>query len=203
MFDIAPTMKYNPEIHHRRSIRLQGYDYSQPGAYFVTVCTYQKQCWFGEIHHGQMLLNQIGNIVVREWLKTSQIRPNFKLDEWVVMPNHLHGIIWTMESKTKAIAPKNGDKTNTDKKKLNRPSNSLESAIGGFKASVTKQINQFRHNTVIPIWQRNYYESIIRDEKALNLIREYIQHNPARWQEDPDNPQHHPDFSKCLLDLIF
>ncbi|MGK7926098.1 MAG: transposase [Spirulina sp.] len=196
-------MKYNPEIHRRRSIRLKGYDYAQPGAYFVTVCTYQKQCWFGEIRHDQIHLNQIGNIVVREWLKTSQIRPTFKLDEWIVMPNHLHGIVWIMESEIKAIATKNCDRTRQEKKKLNRPANSLGAMIGGFKASVTQQINQFRHNTAIPIWQRNYYESIIRDEEALNSIREYIKNNPKRWQEDPDNPQHHADFSEYLLDLVF
>ncbi|MDB9543479.1 hypothetical protein PN472_10030 [Microcystis aeruginosa CS-1036] len=86
-------MTFDPEKHHRRSIRLRNYDYSQPGAYFVTICTYQKQSWFGEIKNGQIYLNQLGKIVADEWLKTCKIRPNFKLDEWVIMPNHFHGIV--------------------------------------------------------------------------------------------------------------
>ncbi len=99
-----PAMKYNPEIHHRQSIRLRGYDYSQPGAYFVTICTYKKQCWFGEVRDGKMYRNQIGNLVAQEWLKSPQIRDNVKLDAWVVMPNHLHGIVWLIESNHKGAS---------------------------------------------------------------------------------------------------
>ena len=135
-------MKDNREIHHRRSIRLKGYNYSQPGADFISLCTYQRQCWFGEIYQAQMHLNQIGKIVEQEWLKSAQMRPNLKLDEWIIMPNHLHGIVW---------------------------------------------IVQCCNNNSIPIWQRNYYESIIRDEKGLNQIRESIQNNPLSWGEDIDN----------------
>jgi len=86
-------MKFDPEKHHRQSIRLRNYNYSQPGYYFLTICTYKKQCWFGEIKNDRMHLNQIGKIVANEWLNTPKIRPNFQLDEWVIMPNHLHGIV--------------------------------------------------------------------------------------------------------------
>jgi len=86
-------MKYDPERHHRRSIRLKGYDYSQPGLYFITLCTYRRQCWFGEIKRSRMHLNQIGKIVAREWLHSAQMRPTLQLDEWTIMPNHLHGIV--------------------------------------------------------------------------------------------------------------
>ena len=86
-------MKYNRQIHHRRSIRLKEYDYGQPGAYFITICTHNKQCWFGEIHNSRMSLNQFGKIVTQEWLRTAEIRPEVVLDEWIIMPNHLHGII--------------------------------------------------------------------------------------------------------------
>jgi REP element-mobilizing transposase RayT len=86
-------MNFNPQKHHRRSIRLKGYDYALPGAYFVTICTYQRQCWFGEILDGRMYLNQIGNVVAQEWVGSSQIRPGMKLDQWVIMPNHLHGLV--------------------------------------------------------------------------------------------------------------
>ena len=86
-------MIFDPEKHHRRSIRLKNYDYSQPGFYFLTICTYKRQSWFGEIKNDRMYLNQIGKIVAEEWLNTPKIRPNFLLDEWVIMPNHLHGIV--------------------------------------------------------------------------------------------------------------
>ncbi len=150
-------MKYNPEIHHRRSIRLKGYNYSQPGAYFITICTYQRQCWFGEIRNAQMKFNQIGKIVVQEWLRSEKIRPNFKLDEWIVMPNHLHGIVWIVESElgsqfnNKDVCNQgvcNMGVCNTPLRgKLQRRGNSLSSFIGGFKAAVTRPINQWRdHN---------------------------------------------------------
>ncbi len=86
-------MEYNRHIHHRRSIRLPGFDYRQSGAYFVTLCTHNKEYWFGEIIDSKMHLNQLGKIVAKEWLRTPQIRPETTLDEWVIMPNHLHGII--------------------------------------------------------------------------------------------------------------
>ena len=86
-------MKYNPQNHNRRSIRLPEYDYSQSGYYFITICTYQKQYLFGEIKDDRMILNQIGNIVVQEWLKSSEIRKEIQLDQWVLMPNHIHSIV--------------------------------------------------------------------------------------------------------------
>jgi putative transposase len=86
-------MKYDPNIHHRRSIRLPGYDYSQSGAYFVTICAYQRQCLFGDVVDGQMVLNQYGAIVADEWQKSSVIRREIELDAWMVMPNHFHGIV--------------------------------------------------------------------------------------------------------------
>ncbi len=90
-------MKYNPQDHNRQSIRLKGYDYSQSGAYFITICTYKKQCWLGEIHQGEMVFNQIGKIVAQEWLKSSEIRQEIELDQWIIMPNHLHGIVGSTE----------------------------------------------------------------------------------------------------------
>lgn len=86
-------MKYNPEKHHRRSIRLRGYDYSQPGAYFITICTKNRVCLFGDVVDGKMVMSPLGKIVADEWIKTGEIRHNVDLDEWVVMPNHFHGIL--------------------------------------------------------------------------------------------------------------
>lgn len=89
----SKSMKYNPDKHHRRSIRLPGYDYSQSGAYFVTICAYQRQCLFGNVVDGRMVLNQYGAIVADEWQKSSVIRQEIELDGWMVMPNHFHGIV--------------------------------------------------------------------------------------------------------------
>ena len=185
-------MKYNPEYHHRRSIRLQGYDYSQTGIYFVTICTHQRQCLFGEIRNGKMILNQIGKIVSQEWLKSAEIRQEITLDEWIIMPNHLHGIVAIDKKenyqgadhfkgedhfKGASLAPLQEDK---------RKPKSLSSFIGGFKSSVTKRIKPICDHSNPVIWQRNYYESIVRDENQLNQIREYIINNPQKWDEDPE-----------------
>ncbi|MBE9119009.1 transposase [Lusitaniella coriacea LEGE 07157] len=189
-------MKYDPERHHRRSIRLKEYDYSQPGLYFVTLCTYRQQCWFGEIQQAQIHLNQIGKIVAGEWLRSAQIRPTLQLDEWIIMPNHLHGIVGIVATESDIVKqPKPHE--------FRRSPNSLSSFIAGFKGSVTRQINQIRENTAIPIWQRNYYESIIRDENALDKIRDYIRNNPHQWEKDPDNPQNLQQFQEELLELPF
>jgi len=91
------TMVYNPDMHHRRSIRVKGYDYSSAGAYFVTLCTRNRQCLFGEIVGGEMCLNAMGKIVAEEWVKTGLIRQENELDAWVVMPNHLHGIVMVLD----------------------------------------------------------------------------------------------------------
>jgi REP element-mobilizing transposase RayT len=208
-------MTFDPEKHHRRSIRLRNYDYSQPGAYFVTICTYQKQSWFGEIKNGQIYLNQLGKIVADEWLKTCKIRPNFKLDEWVIMPNHFHGIV--------IINDYSGDDQSLGARDapldlgardapldlgardapLQQKPNSLSSCIAGFKSAVTKRINLLRQNTDTPIWQRNYYESILRDEKYLAVVREYIINNPKNWTNDRDYLPIDQQSQELYLDLLF
>ena len=208
-------MTFDPEKHHRRSIRLRNYDYSQPGAYFVTICTYQKQSWFGEIKNGQIYLNQLGKIVADEWLKTCKIRPNFKLDEWVIMPNHFHRIV--------IINDYSGDDQSLGARDapldlgardapldlgardapLQQKPNSLSSCIAGFKSAVTKRINLLRQNTDTPIWQRNYYESILRDEKYLAVVREYIINNPKNWPNDRDYLPIDQQSQELYLDLLF
>jgi REP element-mobilizing transposase RayT len=199
-------MTFDPEKHHRRSIRLTDYDYSQPGAYFVTLCTYKRQCWFGEIENDRMYLNQIGKIVANEWLRTAEIRSNFQLDEWIIMPNHLHGIVIIVDrlnSNTDIVGADNANVLGARNAPLQQKPNSLSSFIAGFKSAVTKQINLLRNNQDFPIWQRNYYESIIRDEKGLTAIREYIFNNPRQWQNDPDNLQNQQHLQELSLDLSF
>ena len=184
-------MKYNPEIHHRRSIRLKGYDYTQPGAYFVTFCTYQRDEIFGEVINGEMKLSALGEIVREEWLRSAEVRKEIRLfdDEFVVMPNHIHGIVWIVDTVgADGVRPnmERADAIRLDVS-LRRAPRSLGSFIAGFKASVTSRAG--RELNMTGIWQRNYYEHIIRNDRELNNIRWYIINNPLNWQLDRDNSQ--------------
>jgi len=221
-------MNFHPDYHHRQSIRLKGYNYAQPGAYFVTLCTYQRHCWFGEIRDGRIGLNQIGKIVAQEWLYSAQLRHEIQLDEWIIMPNHLHGIVIIIPSVGEPNHPvaqidqvlgwgcqpglakirstsTTGKQRDTPLSKLPiyRPARSLSSFIAGFKSAVTKRINLMRQETGTPIWQRNYYEHIIRNQESLFNIRNYIINNPSRWESDAENPNHYPDYESMELDLPF
>ncbi len=171
-------MFYDSFRHHRRSIRLQGYDYSSEGAYFVTICVKDRENLFGGIAAGELWLNKFGGAVVNSWQWLEERYSYVRLDEWVLMPNHLHGII-VIDPPCRGdsrIAPT----TPIVRKHLGR-------LIGAFKTISTKEINQMRGTTEQPIWQRNYYERIIRNEAELNRIRQYIYDNPANWESDPDN----------------
>jgi putative transposase len=181
-------MKYNPEIHNRRSIRLQGYDYGQAGLYFITICAWQRQCIFGEIEDGEMHLNHVGEIARDEWLRTAKIRPNIDIAEFVVMPNHVHGIIAIGDGMdvigangrgTMHRAPTDGNE------KFGKPtSNTIPTIIRGYKAAVTTQVNILRDSPQCPVWQRNYYENVVRSEAEYLRIADYILNNPRQWQED-------------------
>jgi REP element-mobilizing transposase RayT len=172
-------MTYDPTRHRRRSIRLPAYDYAQPGAYFLTVVTHQRQCLFGEIVDGRVLLGGHGEAVEQEWLRSTQIRREIQLDPFVVMPNHIHGIV---------IIGEPIDVGAHGRAPLHRAPQSLGSFVAGFKSAVIKRINELRGTPGATVWQRNYYERIIRDEEELNRVRQYIADNPARWQQDPENP---------------
>lgn len=168
--------RYNPKIHKRRSIRLRGYDYSQAGAYYVTVCIQSRECLFGDVIDGEMVLNHYGHVVETEWLKTPMIRSYVDLDEYVVMPNHFHGIlVITDAGATRRVAPT-----------VTLQPGSLGAIMGQFESIASKTIRRLG----LPHfqWQRNYHEHIIRDESDLNRIREYIINNPLRWAEDENNP---------------
>jgi len=193
-------MTFDPQKHHRRSIRLKGYDYTQPGAYFITVVTHDRECLFGEIVDGEMRLNEFGEIVRAEWFQTAVVRPYVVLhpDEFVVMPNHAHGIIWIVDvdvGATRRVAPP-PPRVAPPPPPVAPPSvaihprgpipGSVGAIIGQFKSITTKRINALRNLVGQPVWQRNYYERIIRDERALNAIRRYILNNPANWTKDAD-----------------
>jgi REP element-mobilizing transposase RayT len=175
----------NKEKYHRRSLRLKGYDYSQPGTYFITICTKNRECLLGEIKNGKIILNEFGEIAKSEWIKSSIIRKEIKLDEFMIMPNHIHGIIIIDHGTPIVVVGANGCSPLRD---FRMESKSISSFVAGYKSSVTKQINILRKLPKISLWQRNYYEHIIRNETELNILREYIVNNPLKWDEDEENP---------------
>ncbi len=172
---------HDSDNHHRRSLRLQGYDYTQEGAYFVTVCLRDRACLFGDISDGKMILNDAGLIAEKHWHDIPAHFPHIELDEFVIMPNHIHGIILINCRGTACRAPTT--------EQFGKPvAGSLPTIIRSFKSAVTKRFNSSYNGSGYRIWQRNYYEHIIRDDASLNLIRQYIMENPSRWAEDEENP---------------
>jgi len=182
---------YNPDIHQRRSIRLRDFDYSADGAYFVTICTQGRECLFGEIVDGAMVLNDPGIMVEKWWQDVFGHFPNVVLDEYTIMPNHFHGIVLLKHVGAGFPRPMSTpENQGGETPPLRTPT--LGQVVGYLKYQTTKQINQMRDNPGVPVWQRNYYERIIRDEEELTAIREYIADNPAKWAEDKENPLNIP-----------
>jgi putative transposase len=170
---------FDPNIHHRHSIRLQDYDYSQAGAYFITICTHEHKCIFGNITGGVMRLSQLGQVVENEWQRTPKLRPYIDLDVFTIMPNHLHGILVITDDR-RGILPHAHQS-----QQFGKPvSGSIPMIVRLFKATATLQINQLRKTPRLPVWQRNYHEHVVRDEHDLARIREYIVSNPMKWQID-------------------
>jgi putative transposase len=198
-------MKYDPLIHHRKSIRLKGYDYSQEGVYFITICVQDSACLFGEITDGEMVLNDTGKMVEIEWLALKKRFPNIELHEYVVMPNHFHGILeiavgatlvvaqnMTVAQKNVAIQMEFGNGRSKD---LGRPQGHAHTGktvgdmLDAFKSITTVEyIHGVKQLGWVPfngkLWQRDYYEHIIRDDRSYQTISEYILSNPAKWAYD-------------------
>jgi REP element-mobilizing transposase RayT len=174
---------------HRRSIRLQHYNYSQAGAYFVTICAHARECLFGEIIDGAMILSNYGKIVEECWNNIESHFDDVELDSFVIMPNHIHGIITFVG----AGSPRPDEKLKSASKGAETAPlpkrRTLGNVVAYFKYQSTKRLNLKRNTPSFAVWQRNYYEHIVRDEIDLNRIRGYIQHNPARWAEDENNPK--------------
>jgi REP element-mobilizing transposase RayT len=188
-------VKYNPDKHHRRSIRLPKYDYSSSGAYFITICTHQRECLFGEIVDGEMQLNPLGQLVHVCWQRLPFHFPNLQLDAFVVMPNHVHGILVLADSR-KGEASGRGrvaqyENHCPDASPL-QPRGTIPGSVGSivqnFKSVSAQRINRHCQPNTIKIWQRNYYEHIVRNEESLQYIRQYIQNNPLSWQDDQLHP---------------
>ncbi len=195
-------MQHKSELPQRRSLRMQGYDYSQPGAYFVTICAQNRQCIFGQIIDGEMQLNEISEIVVEWWNRIPQHYPFVEIDDFVIMPNHIHGIIsWNIDVGTGSPRqkqdpivgtgsphPKQNPIVGTGSPRPNDAPN-LGKIVGYFKYQSTKYINQLNNTPGKRIWQSRYHDHIIRNDQDLQRLREYIQNNPKKWELD----QLHPD----------
>jgi putative transposase len=170
----GPSVGAMVSLHHRRSPHLAAFDYTSPGAYFVTVCTHERRCLFGRVQDERVLLSEAGQIVETEWLNTAARRSYVALDSHVIMPNHIHGLIIIREHAqpvrlTAAPGPRR---------------HSLSSIVGGFKAAASRRIGHLHERHRPDLWQRGYYERVVRHEADLKSIREYIANNPSRWRQD-------------------
>jgi len=162
---------YDPAKHHRRSIRLKEYDYEQPGAYFVTIVTHQRELLFDD-----SVLRRIAQTM---WSRIQSHFAQVTLDEWIVMPNHIHGIL-VIEDR-----PEEGKRVTA----AGAPSpGSLGIIVGNFKSVTARRINRVRKTPDTLVWQRNYYERVIRNERELAAIRKYIAQNPQNWELDREHP---------------
>ena len=186
--------KQKQALPKRKNLRLPEYDYAQQGAYFVTVCTKDKACLFGDIVDDEMMLNDAGVIVEKCWNDIPVHFPRVELDQFVVMPNHIHGILFIGDSSSivgaKNLSPLRSSQTQKayPGQKPRGTSKTIGSIVRGFKIGITKWMRQ--HTSVYFVWQRNYYERVIRNERELNDIREYIVNNPLKWALDHENPDY-------------
>ncbi|WP_293732333.1 transposase [uncultured Parabacteroides sp.] len=167
--------QYNPDIHHRHSIRLQGYDYSQEGLYFITMCVQNRKCIFGEINNGEMILNDNGKIIEKTWLDLPNHNPHIELNIFCIMPNHIHAVIEITAHVGAGSKPAQNNPF---------PNHSLSEIVRQFKTFSSRHINQLSCKQGHPVWQRNYYEHIIRNEISYNNIYRYIMNNPQKWEDD-------------------
>ena len=210
------SRRYDPQTHHRRSIRLRGYDYARAGAYFVTIVVQDRVCLFGEVVGDEVQLSVAGRMVQRVWRETPRRFPGVEVGDFVVMPNHVHGIVWinhpvgaplvgarggsgratargapTTERAATRVAQ--GADGGADRAATRAAPTALGGAIGAYKSLTTVEYVRGVKTAGWPpfnqrLWQRNYYEHIARDDESLTQIRQYIYDNPVRWSFDPENP---------------
>jgi putative transposase len=195
--------------HRRRSVRLKGFDYARAGAYYVTISAAGQRNIFGEIVNGAMRLNQWGKIAEEEWIKTGEIRPYVRLDAFVVMPNHIHGIL-IIDREDKQQQEETEARATQQRARQERAKNegaryegatymspvqaqgpkpqSIGAIIGCYKAAVSRRFRAICETPGMVVWHRNYYEHIIRNDRDWNRVRAYIRENPERWDEDEENP---------------
>ncbi|KAA0891449.1 transposase [Oryzomonas rubra] len=176
-------MTFNPDIHHRRSIRLRDYDYTSAGAYFVTICTQGKECLFGRIDGEVMVANDAERLVESVWYSLPERFSGTELDAFVIMPNHVHFIVFLVGATLAPPLTKDGGTS----KGAASSTPTLGSVVRAFKSISAIEVNRVLGRQGQPLWQRNYYERVVRDDGELRGFREYIQHNPACWSEDENN----------------
>jgi putative transposase len=174
-------MTYNPDIHHRRSIRLREFDYSTTGRYFVTTCVQNRDCLFGDVLDGVMVLNNAGRLVESSWNGLIERFPSIELDTFVIMPNHVHFIV-------NISMPTGKDEAIQANRAGQGHAPTLDRIVGVFKSIYAAQVNRHLSRTGQPLWQRNYYERVIRNDSELHGLRDYIIHNPLKWADDRENP---------------
>lgn len=190
-------------MRERKTTRLKSHDYSMPGAYFVTICAQDRNCLFGKVENGKMRLNDIGQMVDMWWGKISDRYGNISADEYVIMPNHIHGIINIVGAiprnrpinnvKNETIIHGNMGENMVSPLRISNTYNGLGRYVSWFKRMSTTEYIQHVKNDNWPsfdgrIWQRNYYEHVIRNDMELNRVRQYIIENPLKWDMDLENP---------------
>ena len=188
-------MKFDPKKHHRRSIRLKGYDYTQKGAYYITIVTHQREHLFGEVVNGEMILNKFGLVAKQQWEKLTRRFKHVELVVFVIMPNHMHGIIFIVDEDGDAAVGANANPllfrrapTDEHTEKFGKPvKGSIPTIIRSYKSAVALRINLMRGTKGLPVWQGNYYEHVIRNEKDLQAKSDYILGNPMNWENDDEN----------------
>jgi REP element-mobilizing transposase RayT len=193
------VMKFDPKKHHRRSIRLPGYDYSQAGAYYVTIVAQGRECLFGEVVNAEMRLSRYGQIVQYAWFDLPKHYPHVELDAFCIMPNHAHGIIVLHEDgrggsfssmgawQSQSVSGQASSDVNRETHPYVRKRHPLSEIVRAFKSFSARRINVLRKTPGIPVWQRNYYEHVIRNEKDYQAKRNYILSNPENWENDDEN----------------
>jgi REP element-mobilizing transposase RayT len=177
-----PAVMQRANERNRHSVRLPDYDYSQPGAYFVTICTKDRRNLFGGVVNEEMCLSRFGGVVKACWEDLPRHFAEVDVNEFVVMPNYIHGIVVLVDGMGTAC------RAHTTERYARPVTGSLPTIIRSFKSAATKRINEIRRTPGQPVWQRNYYEHVVRTEEEMNRIREYIAGNPATWHDDVENP---------------
>lgn len=162
----------------RKIARLREYDYRQNGAYAITICVFQRRCAFGRIHNGEVHLNAFGCIAHDRWLAIPQHHPQVTIDEFIIMPNHIHGILWIQNE-----APVSSEEE-SELRRFGKPnSGSLSAIIGSYKSGVSRRIGELRGQRTT-VWQASFHDHVIRNDGDLFHQRDYIQNNPSKWLED-------------------
>lgn len=191
----------------RKNLRLERYDYAASGAYFVTVCAQGRAGLFGEVVDDEMRVNNAGELIRNVWNELPSRFQNVVLDEFVVMPNHVHGIVWMGVQKIADVgallAAPGHDVPATPNQGAASSAPTLGGVMRAFKSLSAIAVNRLLERTGVSVWQRNYYEHVIRDERELNLVREYIVNNPLQWSLDRENPQAKEPTAHPELTAIF